>query len=232
MADVRELFPDWSTATLTDACVRLTLPVRAAPPGLRAVAGGAVAGPVRPARHYGSVDVFFEALEQASPGEILVIDNGGRLDEGCIGDLTIVETRLAGLAGVVCWGAHRDTRELLQLGFPVFTYGAMPNGPLSMRPRPDDALRVARMGPLAVTAEDVVFVDGDGAVFVPARDCDRVLAEGRKIRATEREHAERVQAGRSLRDQFRFGEFLARRAREPEYTFRQHLRAGALSIEE
>ena len=232
MADLPGLFADWSTATLTDACVRLNLAVRTAPPGLRTVTGGAVAGPVRPARHYGSVDVFLEALEEASPGDVLVIDNDGRLDEGCIGDLTIIETRLAGLAGVVCWGAHRDTRELLRLGFPVFTYGSMPNGPLALRPRPEDALRAARVGPVTATAGDVVFADADGAVFVAARDCGRVLGEARTIRAAEREQANRAAAGRSLREQFRFGEFLARRAREPQYTLRQHLRAGGLSIEE
>jgi len=37
-----------------------------------------VVGRVRPARHYGSVDIFLEALENASPGEVLVMDNSGR----------------------------------------------------------------------------------------------------------------------------------------------------------
>ena len=44
-----------------------------------------------PARHYGSVDVFLEALSSAGPGDVLVIDNGGRTDEACIGDLVALE---------------------------------------------------------------------------------------------------------------------------------------------
>jgi len=45
-----------------------------------------IAGRVLPVRHYGSVDVFLEAMGMAQPGDILVIDKGGRMDEGCIGD--------------------------------------------------------------------------------------------------------------------------------------------------
>jgi regulator of RNase E activity RraA len=45
------------------------------------VAGQRVAGRVLPVRHYGSVDVFLEALGRAEAGDVLVVDNGGRLDE-------------------------------------------------------------------------------------------------------------------------------------------------------
>ncbi|HZM21166.1 MAG TPA: hypothetical protein VFC02_05450 [Anaerolineales bacterium] len=50
-------------------------------------------GRVLPARHYGSVDIFLETMGNSQPGDILVIDNGGRLDEGCIGDLTTLEAK-------------------------------------------------------------------------------------------------------------------------------------------
>src|SRR2546430_7564560 len=32
-------------------------------------------------RSVGSVDIFLEALEKAAPGDVLVVDNGGRVDE-------------------------------------------------------------------------------------------------------------------------------------------------------
>lgn len=56
-----------------------------------------------PARHHGSVDVFLEALRRAEQGDVLVIDNGGRSDEACIGDLAVLEAEAAGLAGLVAW---------------------------------------------------------------------------------------------------------------------------------
>jgi len=233
MSSVTASFPEWATAPIADACVRLEIPLRLAPPGLRAVTpGAAAAGPVLPVRHHGSVDVFFEAFEKASPGDVLVIDNGGRLDEGCIGDLAVLDGRVAGIAGIVCWGAHRDTAELLQLGVPVFSYGTMPAGPATLRPRPQDALQRAALGECIVTAADVAFVDADGAVFVAASDLARVLTVAREIWATEREHSKRAAAGISMREQFRFREYLERRTSDPSYTLRQHLRQHGSSIEE
>src|SRR5512140_949228 len=77
------------TPLLADACVRLGISLRLAPAGLAPVVSGSrVLGAVLPVRHAGSVDVFLEALASARPGDILVIDNAGRCDEGCIGDLT------------------------------------------------------------------------------------------------------------------------------------------------
>jgi 4-hydroxy-4-methyl-2-oxoglutarate aldolase len=218
-------FPEWATAPIVDACVRLDIPLRLAPANLRAVIPGTTAaGPVLPVRHHGSVDVFFEAFSTASPGDVLVIDNAGRLDEGCIGDLTVLDGRAAGIGGIVCWGAHRDTTELLQLGVPIFSYGTLPAGPRELRPRPHDALERAAVGSCVVDASDFVFADADGAVFVSKNNLPKVLPAAREIWATEREHSRRAAAGISLREQFRFAEYLERRAKDPSYTLRQHLR--------
>ena len=52
-----------------------------------------IAGRALPAKHFGSVDIFLEAMMSAEQGDVLVIDNNGRADEGCIGDLTTLEAR-------------------------------------------------------------------------------------------------------------------------------------------
>jgi len=63
MTQLPEAFERLSTATVIDASVRLQVPLRVAPNPIRCLTEGTrVAGRVLPARHYGSVDVFLDAM--------------------------------------------------------------------------------------------------------------------------------------------------------------------------
>jgi regulator of RNase E activity RraA len=209
------------------------VPLRAAPAGISPVIpGDRAAGRVLPTRHYGSVDAFLEAFAAAEPGDVLVVDNRGRLDEACVGDLTVLEAQAAGVVALVVWGLHRDTPELRAIGFPVWSYGAYPPGPTRLDAQEPDALRSARFGEHEVTADDTVFADDDGVLFVGADRLDEVLTAAEQIRRKERDQAARIRSGVSLRTQTRFDDYLARRAADPSYTFRQHLRDVGGAIEE
>ena len=227
------LFHGLTTPHVADACVRTGVEVRCAPHDLRALNPSAwVVGRVRPARHYGSVDIFLEALENASPGEVLVIDNSGRRDEACVGDLIALETKLAGLAGMIIWGLHRDTQELIEIGLPMFTLGEYPTGPLRLDQREAGALLSACIGPWTVGTDDVAMGDVNGVLFLPSARAEEIAMMARSIRNTERAQAERMRQGTSLRAQLRFSEFLARRCSNPAVTLREHLRRTGGAIEE
>jgi regulator of RNase E activity RraA len=231
--ELRQRFAALTTAHLADACIRAQVPVRCAPAPLRAaVPGSRLAGRALPARHVGSVDIFLEAFDQAAPGDVLVVDNGGRLDESCVGDLVVLEAAAAGLEGIVIWGLHRDTADIRAVGLPVFSMGAIPTGPQRLDARPRDALASATVGGWTVDRADLVLGDDDGVLFVPATCAGTVLALAERIRATERRQAERIRAGVSLRGQVRFDTYLAQRRRTPSLSFRDHLRAMGGAIEE
>ena len=191
-----------------------------------------LAGPALPVRHFGSVDVFLEAMQNAQPGDVLVIDNGGRRDEACIGDLTALEAKNCRLGGIIVWGAHRDTPELRQIGLPIFSYGTWPSGPQRLDPRDSLALLSARFGDFVVERSDVAFADDDGCLFVPAKHSNDLLSVAQQIRGREQRQAEAVKSGHSLREQLDFARYLEKRIADPGYTFRQHLRKIRGAIEE
>lgn len=228
-----EAAPAPPTTAVVDVCLRLGEALRIAPSGLRPITEGMrVAGSVLPARHYGSVDVFLEAFEQAKPGDVVVIDNEGRLDEACIGDLTVLEAVTAKVAGILVWGLHRDAGELRRIRLPVFSYGSYPAGPTKLRRRPEEALQSARFGDATVVKGDFAVADDDGAVFVSAKNASPVLREAKAIARKERRQADEVRTGSTLRAQFQFHEYLERRRLEPDLTFREHLRRIGGEIEQ
>jgi regulator of RNase E activity RraA len=231
-SELQQRFTRLTTAHIADGCLRAGLEVRCAPCDIQTRrAGQRLAGRALPARHSGSVDVFLEAFEQAQAGDVLVVDNGGRVDESCVGDLVALEAATAGVSGILIWGLNRDSADLLDIDISVFSLGTVPNGPLSAGARAEDALEEATVGEWVVTRDDIVFGDEDGALFVAADRVEDVLGMAEGIRDTERAQAGRIRAGQSLRSQVRFDDYLAARGKNSKLTFREHLRTVGGEIE-
>src|SRR5437867_10131613 len=75
--------------------------------------------PARPGeqshRHLGTA-----AIEAATPGDVIVVDNGGRTYAGSWGGILSVAAKHKGVAGVIADGACRDVDEARDLAFPVW----------------------------------------------------------------------------------------------------------------
>lgn len=214
-----------TTPHIADGCLSTGNPVRFAPAGTKPLADGMrCAGRVRPIQHDGSIDIFFEALEGMPPGEVLVVDNGGRLDEACIGDIVLLEVKTAGAVGFVIWGLVRDTQELSEIGFPVFSLGSLPTGPQRSSPRSADVLQRASIGRNSVTARDFVVADANGVLFIAEDRLEEIIPAAMSYRDTEAKLLKAMDEGQNFRTQVRFTEYLSRREQNPGYGFRQHLK--------
>lgn len=220
------------TAALADACVRLGVPLRLGPTSLRPIAPHApIAGRAVPVTHAGSVDIFLEAIDDAAPGSVLVVDNGGRDDEACVGDLVALEAREAGLAALIVWGRHRDTAQIVEMGIPLHSRGALPPGPRRVPPA-GRSMRVAWLDGVEVTADDMIAADDDGVLVIAVTEWERVTESARQIQAAEVAQAERMRSGESLRAQLDFAAYRARQATDPELSLRRYLaeRGGAIEV--
>lgn len=230
---LQRTYLDLTTPHVADACMRMGVPVRCAPSDMRPLwSGSHLVGRVCPARHAGSVDVFLEAIDRSNPGDVLVVDNGGRYDEACVGDLVTLEASHAGLSGIVVWGLHRDSTELKAIRLPVFSLGALPAGPQRLDSPHELALSSATCGQHTVTGDDFVLGDDDGVIFVPLDRADEVAKLATAIRDTERNQAAKMRLGSTFRSQSRFEEYIDARRSDAKLTFRQHLRSFGGAIEE
>lgn len=231
-AECNNMFQALSTPLIADACLRLKFPIRFAPVGLTPIFPAKVSGKALPVQHVGSVDVFLEAMLQASPGDIMCIDNGGRVDEACIGDLVALEAQAYGVAALIVWGCHRDTEDLIRIGLPVFSYGRNPAGPQELRTPASTLIGTAKFGSLEITRNDIILIDADGAVFLQQDQMEQVFALAKEIKTSEVSQAQAVRDGNNLHKQFGFEEYLSKRSSDSSYTFRMHLRSLAKAIEE
>lgn len=104
------------------------------------------------------------AMALAKAGDVLVIDGKGDQNCALMGALMMNQCKVMGLAGVVVDAAVRDTGELRELGFPVFSVGSNPNGPTKFVPG-----RInwpVSVGGIAVHPGDLVVGDADGVVVI------------------------------------------------------------------
>ncbi|WP_414930044.1 RraA family protein [Variovorax sp. Root434] len=153
------------------------------------LAGSALTVEVRP----GDNLMIHAAIALAKPGDVLVIDGKGDQSAALMGTIMMNACRQVGIAGVVIDGAVRDSVEIDEMGFPVFSVGTNPNGPTKLAwGRIGHPVSV---GGVAVRPGDLVIGDADGVVVIEREKVETLLQAAAKKVEDETARIEAIRNG-------------------------------------
>ena len=108
-----------------------------------------------------------KSFELLRPGDVLVVDGAGDLNQALVGEIMMSRAMAIGVAGFVIDGAIRDVAAFTKSNFPCFARGATHRGPYKSGPG-EINVPVAIDG-MVVIPGHVVLGDEDGVVtFDPA----------------------------------------------------------------
>lgn len=145
-----------------------------------------------------------EALDQLQEDEIYMAA-GGAMRCAYWGELLTATARTRKAAGAVLNGWHRDTPQVLEQNWPVFSRGCYAQDS-SVRTQVVDYRCTVEMGQVTIHPGDYVFGDIDGVLVIPAEIADEVIEKSLEKAAGEKLVRKAIEGGMSSTDAFaKFG---------------------------
>ncbi|MCY0877334.1 MAG: RraA family protein [Firmicutes bacterium] len=199
MEEILQAFQKHSTSTISDALDRLGIPgqalgIRPLKETFRLVGRAFTAHYVPVGAEKGTVGDYIDDVE---PGQVVVLDNDGRLDATVWGDILTTVAYKRGIAGTVINGVCRDYNRSVELDYPIFACAH------TMRTGKDrvqiSAFNIpVSLGPARVAPGDILVGDADGIVVVPRQAEAEVLRVANEIAEAEDRIREAVEQGMRL----------------------------------
>ena len=137
------------------------------------------------------------AIEAMPAGCICVVDAMGVTDAGIFGDILCARMKMRGVAGLVTDGVVRDVVGVLGTGLPVWCQGTAAPASVTSLTFVSWQEPIA-CGGVAVFPNDVIVVDEDGAVLIPANLLDDVLELAAEQETLEAWIMSEINAGAAL----------------------------------
>ena len=138
-------------------------------------------------------------IDDVGPGDVVVIDNDGRIDCTVWGDILTQYATTRNIAATVIDGVCRDVNKALSENYPIFSRGRY------MRTGKDrvqvDAVNIpVNIGTVRVCPRDIVVADANGVVIVPRARAREVAATAHQIEAAENTIRNQIAAGKTIRE--------------------------------
>ena len=190
--DIRQMLSRVSAANVSDALHR-----SGDIPGIRPLAPGMkLCGPALTVRTYpGDWCKPVEAIDQAQPGDVLVIDAGG-VAPAIWGELATNSAIQKQVAGVVIWGGARDTGDIIAMGFPLFSSLVSPT---AGEPKGFGEIGVPiKINGVRVSPGDWIIGDDDGVCVIPKDKAVEYTNRAMDVLEKENRLRKEIQAGATL----------------------------------
>jgi len=196
------LFEDLDTPGVSDALDKLGLPGQCLGVAPLDNYSKVIVGPAFTVQYVsasvppGTVGDF---IEDVLPGDVVVIDNGGRTDCTVWGDIMTQYAGSRQIAATVIDGVCRDVNKALGDGYPIFSKGRfMRTG--KDRVQVQSVNQPVSLGTARVCARDIVVADANGVVIVPRARAAEVAACARQIESVEADIRALIAQGKTLKE--------------------------------
>jgi len=151
-------------------------------------------------------------IDDVPPGDIVVLDNAGRLDATVWGDILTAVSARRGVGGTVIHGVCRDVQRALDLNYPIFSRGRyMRTG--KDRVEVESMNQPVSLGEIQCRPGDILVGDADGLLVIPSVREQEVYDTAREIedaeQAIERETAKGIRLDEA-RKTFRYHQLQTR----------------------
>ena len=144
--------------------------------------------------------LMLEALDDLKENEVYIC-SGSSPSYALVGELMCTRMKILKAAGAVVNGFHRDTRGILELNFPCFSYGryAQAQGP---RGKVIDYRVPIEMDGVRINPGDIIFGDLDGVLVIPKEVETEVIQKAYEKATGEKMVAEAIRGGMSTVESF------------------------------
>jgi len=144
-----------------------------------------------------------KALEMGQPGDVIVVDAGGDINTSVCGGLMGGLAKNRGIRGMIVDGAGRDTDELEDINWPIWTRAITPRGTHTMFSGRKEELSInvpIQCGSVLVNPGDFIVADLMGVVVVSIERAEKVVAKAKEQAEREEATREWVAKGKTVED--------------------------------